>query len=158
MNTINQNKIILLSRKGLKEIRRAIHQLEHDREKIRQSLREQDKTNSKEETLRRIEYLSALDGIESELDDKRQIITNSKLLPARKNHIQVAIGSVVDLIDKYGHFYHYTIVDSVEANPSDGRISTKSPLGRSLLGRAEKDIIVLNNGQNYNQYQLVRVC
>ena len=157
MKTTSKNRIILLSKKGIKELKKAIHQLERDRESIRQALREQDRINNHEESYCRIEYLNNLDSIEAEINDKKITLSNAKLLPARKNRIQVAIGSVVDLIDKYGHFYHYTIVDSLEANPSDGRISTKSPLGRCLIGRAERDIIVLDVNHKANQYQFVRV-
>jgi transcription elongation GreA/GreB family factor len=51
----------------------------------------------------------------------------------------------------------YTIVDSIEANPSDGRISIMSPLGKNLLGKQIKDIILWGNGARIKQMQLVRI-
>jgi transcription elongation GreA/GreB family factor len=39
-------------------------------------------------------------------------------------------------------------VSSIEANPSDGRISFKSPLGQSLLGKKIKDSIEWGMGKN----------
>lgn len=157
MNTTITDKTILLSKKGMKELKKSIIQLEHDRQKTLQSLRELDKTLGRDERLSRIEKLSNLEGIEAELDDKNIVLSSAKLLPAKRNRLQVAIGSVVDLIDRHGHLFRYTIVDSIEANPSDGRISTASPLGQSLIGRTVRDIVEWRNGKYFNQFQLVRI-
>lgn len=157
MNTTITDKTILLSKKGMKELKKSIIQLEHDRQKTLQSLRELDKTLGRDERLSRIEKLSNLEGIEAELDDKNIVLSNAKLLPTKRNRLQVAIGSVVDLIDRHGHLFRYTIVDSIEANPSDGRISTASPLGQSLIGRTVRDIVEWRNGKYFNQFQLVRI-
>ena len=51
----------------------------------------------------------------------------------------------------------YTIVDSIEANPSDGRISAKSPLGQNLIGKTIEDTIKWGNGIRANQLQLVKI-
>jgi len=157
MNTTISEKTVLLSKKGMKELKKAITQLEHDLKKALQSLRELDKTLGREERLNRIEKLANLESIESELSEKKSILANAKLLPAKRTKFQVAIGSVVDLIDKRGHLFRYTIVDSVEADPSDGRISILSPLGRSLLGRTVRDVIEWGSGPRANQFQLVRI-
>lgn len=71
--------------------------------------------------------------------------------------MKVAIGSVVDLIDQKGHLVRYTLVESIEANPSDGRISAASPLGQTLLGKTVKDIVEWGNGLNHNSLRLVKI-
>ena len=155
--TISKDKITLLSKKGMKEIKKSIIQLESDKQKVLQSIREIDKTQGREERLNRIEMLAELDIIESKLDDKKLILSTCELLPTKRTHLQVAIGSVVDLIDKRGHFFRFKIVNSVEANPSDGRISTLSPLGQNLIGKTVKDTVKWSKGNNSNYYQLVRI-
>lgn len=157
MNTTITDKTILLSKKGMKELKKAIIQLEHDRQQELKSLRELDKTLDRDDRLSRIERLSNIESIESELTDKKLVLSIAKLLPTKRTRLQVAIGSVVDLIDKHGHLFRYTIVNSVEADPSDGRISTLSPLGQSLVGRTVRDIIEWGNGSKTNQFQLVRI-
>jgi len=142
----------------MKELKRSIAQLEHDRQKALQSLRELDKSTIRDTRLSRIEKLSIVEGLESELADKKIILSSAKLIPAKRNRIQVAIGSVVELIDKHGKMFRYTIVDSIEANPSDGRISTESPLGQSLIGKTIKDIVEWSNGNRTNRFQLVNIC
>ena len=134
---------IYLSKKGMKEMKKTVAQLERDRHKTIMELHEQDKTDSHDERYARIEKLAQLDSIEAELDEKRELILIARPYPksARLESLAVTIGSVVELIDKSGRKYVYTIVNSIEANPSDGRISFKSPLGQNLLGKTPKEKI-----------------
>ena len=148
---------IYLSKKGMKELKKAVAQLERDRHRTIVELHEQDKTDNHDERYARIEKLAQLDAIEAELDEKRDLILSAKPYPktSKLQSLGVTIGSVVELIDKSGRKYVYTIVNSVEANPSDGRISFKSPLGQTLLGKSLKDKIDWNAGKN--EFQLVRI-
>ncbi|MEI7539524.1 MAG: GreA/GreB family elongation factor [Candidatus Saccharibacteria bacterium] len=158
MKTTITDKTILLSKKGMKELKKKITQLEHDKKSAMQAIRELDRTLGRDERLSRIEKLADLDTIESELVEKKSIIASAKLLPVKQTRLRVAIGSVVDLIDRHGHFFRYKIVDSVEADPSDGRISALSPLGQNLLGRTVKDIVECCSGRQSNWFQLVRIA
>jgi len=152
-----KDKVTLLSKKGMKELKKTIIILESDRYKLLRALHELDKTIGRDERLTRIEKLAELESIESELADKNLLLASSELIPTKRTHLRVAIGSVVDLIDKHGHLFRYTVVNSVEADPSDGRISTKSPIGQSLLGRTVRDIIEWGNESKVNRLQLVRI-
>ena len=148
---------VLLSKKGMKELRRRIAQLEHEQKAAIQALREMDKGTAHEERLEHIERLAHLESVESELADKRLLLSRAKLLPSKRARLKVAIGSVVDLIDQQGRLFRYTIVDSFEADPSDGRISVESPLGRSLLGKTIQDTVDLATGKQQRSLQLVRI-
>lgn len=157
MNTTLKEKTLLLSKKGMKELKKSIANLEHDLQKARQTLRELEKTTGHDERFDRIEKLAILEGIEAELNDKKLILSTAKLLPSKRARLQVAIGSVVDLIDQQGRLFRYTIVDSIEANPSDGRISIASPLGQSLLGKTARDFVEWSTGMRANRLQLIRI-
>lgn len=157
MKTTITDKAILLTKKGMRELKRLINQLEHDKKKALQLLREVDRTTSRDERLVRIERLSALESIDSELAEKKSQLASAKLISGKRSHLRVAIGSVVDLIDKHGHLFRFKIVDSIEADPSDGRISTESPLGRNLIGKTVQDTISWSRGNYFNQFQLVRI-
>ena len=153
---MNTTAITYLSKKGMKELKKSIAQLERDRRKTILALHEQDKTDSHDERLARVEMLAKLDAIESELADKQVLADSAKLYPRKRDALYVGIGSVVELIDKTGRSFVYTIVDSIEANPSDGRISFKSPLGQSLIGKSLKDTIDWGKAAK-TQLQLVRI-
>lgn len=149
---------ILISKKGMKELKKQISHIEHELKEQQASLRELDKSDSREERLARIEKLSRIELLETELNDKKQILARVKLLPRKRDTIRVALGSVVDLIDARGRLVRYTIVDTIEANPSDGRISIKSPLGQRLIGRQLHDIVEWTAGLHTNRLRLVGIA
>lgn len=153
-----ENKTILLSKKGMKELRKSISQLEHDRLAVRRSLRESDKTSSHDDRFERNERLLRLEAIEAELAEKQQTLSRAKIITSRRTRMKVAIGSVVDLIDQHGRLVRYTLVESIEANPSDGRISAVSPLGSTLLGKTVQDIVEWGTGLNRSTLKLVRIA
>jgi len=150
-------KTVLLSKKGMKELKKAISQLEHDRTATIRGLHDIDKTTGHDDRLERIERLARLESIESELAEKHQTIQDAKLLPSKRARMKVAMGSVVDLIDQQGRLFRYTLVDTIEANPSDGRISVLSPLGQNLVGKTVKDIVEWGSGMHNTTFRLVRI-
>lgn len=156
MNT-TANETVYLSKKGMKSLKKSVAQLEKDRKKTILELHEQDKTDNHDERLARVEKLAKLESIEAELDEKRSLLANAKLFPRKRDAVFVAIGSMVELIDKNGRKVIYTIVDSIEADPSDGRISAKSPLGQTLLGKTISDTIRWGAGVRERQLQLVKI-
>lgn len=152
-----EQKTILLSKKGLKELRRSIAQLEHDRNAVSRSLRESDKSTGHDDRFERIERLQRFEAIEAELSEKQHVLQRAKLIPSKRTRMKVAVGSVVDLIDQQGRLFRYTIVESIEANPSDGRISVLSPLGSTLVGKSANEIVEWQAGAQQHRFELVRV-
>ena len=52
----------------------------------------------------------------------------------------VEVGATVTVQTQEGKTYQYTITGSAEADPSQGRISNVSPIGRGLLGKKVGEI------------------
>jgi transcription elongation factor GreB len=63
--------------------------------------------------------------------------------PAQQRGDQVFFGALVDLEDEEGRTATYRIVGEDETEPSAGRISWKSPLGRALLKRRAGDTVTV---------------
>jgi len=158
INHTTDTKTILLSKKGMKEMKKAVAQLEHDRQAVIRGLHELGKTTSHDDRLERIEQLARLENVEMELSEKKKMLSEAQLLPSKRARMKVAMGSVVDLIDQQGRLFRYTLVDTIEANPSDGRISVISPLGQNLVGKTVKDIVEWSNGLHSKQLELVRIA
>ncbi len=154
---MNTTEVIYLSKKGMKELRKAVARLDRDRHQTLMELRDLDKTDGHDERLARVEKLAQLESIESELADKQAYLASAKLFPRKRDALKVAIGSVVELIDQTGRKVVYTLVDSIEANPSDGRISIKSPLGQNLIGKTIQDTVHWGSGLRSNQLRLVSI-
>lgn len=155
---MNTTTTVYLSKRGMKELRKRVRQLEHGLASATKELRELDKSEKRDERMALIEKLAELEAIETELNDKRQLLSEAKRLPRKRDALRVALGSVVELIDQQGRLMRYTIVDSIEANPSDGRISILSPLGQSLIGKtAQQSIEWTTKRLQTNQLRLVRI-
>lgn len=148
---------VYLSKKGLKELKKQIASLERTLHHTQHELRELDRADSREERFVRAETLGRIELLENELAEKRSQLAHAKLLPRKRDALKVALGSVVDLMDTNGHMVRYTLVDSLEANPSDGRISVQSPLGQTLVGRGIKETVEWSAGLRHNKLQLVRI-
>lgn len=150
-------KTIMLSNEGIKNLKKEIRQLEAEIRDCIKGLHELDKTLIREDRLNRIEKIAELESLESNLNEKRALLQSSKLLPRKRHQLRVALGSIVELIDRNGRCFKYKIVDSLEANPSDGKISAQSPIGRNLIGRTVKDIVEWSSGKYTQRLQLVRI-
>ena len=60
-------------------------------------------------------------------------------------------------IETDGETIDYTIVGSSESDVEAGRISSSSPVGRALLGRAEGDEVVIATPAGERHYRIVAV-
>lgn len=155
--TANTKNVVLLSKKGMKELKKSIARLERKQQQLIAGLRELEKTDIHEHRLARSERISALEMVETELADRQALLGRAKLFPRKRDALVASLGSIVELVDMKGRIFRYTLVDSIEANPSDGRISVKSPLGQSLIGRTIRDTIEWGNGLRSGKLQLVKI-
>lgn len=148
---------VYLSKKGMKDLKKSISRLERSITAAQAELRELEYGTSHEDRFERIGKLSQIESLESELAEKRHQLANAKILLRKRDALKVVLGSVVDLIDTNGRIVQYTLVESIEANPSDGRISVNSPLGQSLIGRKVREIIEWGTESRINQMRLVSI-
>ncbi len=68
----------------------------------------------------------------------------------------IGLGSVVTLEDE-GETVTYTIVGADDSDPKAGRISSSSPVGRALVGRATGDEIVVTTPAGNRAYRVLEV-
>lgn len=146
-----------LSKKGFKELHKEIQQLDNESKAITKELRELGRAKSRDDKLRRSELLSMMEMTDAKLDAKRTALKTAKPLPRKRDRLRVAIGSVVDLMDQQGRLFRYTLVHSLEANPSDGRISVDSPLGKMLLNREKSESVQWGLGTRSRELRLINI-
>ena len=151
------NTTTYLSKKGFKELHKQINELEIREKALSAELRNIGRAKSRDDKLRRSDIIMNLENVHGKLAEKRTALKTAKPLPRKRDRLRIAIGSVVDLIDQQGQLFRYTLVDSLEADPSDGRISVDSPLGQSLLNRHATETISLGLGRTTRRLQVVGV-
>ena len=82
--------------------------------------------------------------VENRIAEIEDILKNAKLI-RNASHDKVSMGATVT-VTLSGKKFTYTIVGPVEANPLEGKISDKSPIGQALLGKKVGDTYELPNG------------
>ncbi len=146
-----------LSKKGFKELHKEISRLEMEEKSLIAELKEIGRAKSRDDKLHRNDVITQLENIQSKIFTKKDILRHAKPLPRKRDRLRIAIGSVVDLMDQQGKIFRYTLVNSLEANPLDGRISVDSPLGKRLLNHKKSETVSWKNGLATRQLQVVNI-
>ena len=69
----------------------------------------------------------------------------------------VTLGSVVHLRTSDDREYKFTIVGAFEAQPSAGRISNESPVGKALLGHKVGDMVIVSTPGGVKEYTILTI-
>jgi transcription elongation factor GreA len=134
---------IYLSREGLEKLRAELEYLRtvrrHDVAESIQQSRERGGTVSNAEYEEAKNELAFTEGRILTLDN----LINNAIIIEESDGLRetVEVGATVTVENEEGKTYQYTITGSAEADPSHGRISNVSPIGKSLLGKRIKEVI-----------------
>ena len=137
---------IYLSREGLEKLR---EELEYLRTVRRQTVAVGiQQSRERGGTVSNAEYEEAKNEsafIEGRIQTLDNLIYNAmiieKTLEARET---VEVGATVTVQNQDGKTHQYTITGSAEADPSQGKISNVSPIGKGLLGKRINEVTEVN--------------
>ncbi len=89
--------------------------------------------------------------VEARIKEIENILANAKIIDEKtKVSKLVALGSTVEIKDLSDNsIATYTIVGTVEANPTKGLISNVSPLGKAIVGKKIGDVCVVRVAREY---------
>ena len=137
---------IYLSREGLEKLQAELEYLRtvrrHDVAASIQQSRERGGTVGNAEYEEAKNELAFTEGRILTLDN---LINNALIIEAdREAQETVEVGATVTVQNQDGKTYQYTITGSAEADPTQGKISNVSPIGRSLLGKRVKEVTEVN--------------
>lgn len=70
----------------------------------------------------------------------------------------VSLGVTVILKDlEYGDDFTYTIVGTLEANPTENKISNESPVGRAIMGQKVGTVVEVDAPDGHIKYEIVAI-
>jgi transcription elongation factor GreA len=75
----------------------------------------------------------------------------------RNVSLQITIGDSVVLRDPAGEELRYTLVGPREVDPSKGKISTVSPIGKAIIGRRQGEVVEVTTPAGKVRYQIRQV-
>ena len=94
--------------------------------------------------------------IEGRIQEIEDMIKNAEIITHSTQHNTVTIGSTIKVkVD--GEDRTYSIVGSNEANPSEGKISNESTVGKSLLGKKMGDKVVVETPAGNKEYEITAI-
>jgi transcription elongation factor GreA len=81
--------------------------------------------------------------LDSRIYELQEMIGRAEII--KESHSSVAgPGSTIDVVENDGATETYHLVGAVESDPSAGRISVDSPVGRALVGKKKGDKVTVN--------------
>lgn len=94
--------------------------------------------------------------IEGRIQEIEEMVKNAEIIDTSSNHAVVSIGATVT-VRVAGKERKYTIVGSNEANPTEGKISNESVVGRGLLGKRVGDKVQISTPAGETTYEVVSI-
>lgn len=104
------------------------------------------------------EYMEAREEqtqVETRIVELEDMIKNAVLIRQTNGH-KVQIGSTVE-IERNGQNMAFNIVGPNEADPSAGKISNESPLGKAFLDKKTGDIVKVKTPAGETTYKIISV-
>ncbi len=95
--------------------------------------------------------------VEGRIRDIEAILSNAQLMEDHSNHDTVVLGVRVTVVEDGSEAETYLIVGRAEADPSRGRISNESPLGRALMGRRIGDRVTVNTPGGVADFEILAI-
>ncbi len=148
-----------LTKEGYKKLQQELEFLRKDRRKeVAARLRE---ASDGEDLVENAEYEAAKNEqafVEGRIKELEILLATAKIISESGTSGLIQIGSKVTIqeegYDKKESFY---IVGAVEANPSGGKISNESPLGRALLDHKKNDMVAVEAPDGEFNVKILRV-
>ena len=133
---------IYLTREGLEKLQAELEHLHTvRRHEVAESIQQ---SRERGGTVSNAEYEEAKNELaftEGRIQTLANMVNNAAIIEeSRGTADAVEVGTTVTVQNQEGKSYQYTITGSAEADPSQGRISNVSPIGRGLLGKKVGEI------------------
>jgi transcription elongation factor GreA len=151
------NKKVLLTQDGVKKLHEELKVLKEERrkeviERIQEAISHGDLSENADYAQAKEEQAF----IEGRILEIEEMLKNAEIISHSSNNNSVSVGSTVTLKIN-GKEIAYTIVGSNEANPSAGKISNESLVGKALLGAKRGQKVSVQTPAGQNEYEVVSI-
>lgn len=156
---MDDSRTVVLSPEGLQKLQEELDYLRNiKRKEVAERLKE---ARSHGDLSENSEYDDARNEqafVEGRIATLENTLRNARLIEETGKGDVVRLGSTVKLKDlEYGDILEYSLVGSVEADPSRNKISNESPVGRAILGKAKGVVVDVDAPAGTIQYEIVDV-
>jgi transcription elongation factor GreA len=151
---------ILLTAEGVEKLNAELENLREVRrlealEKLQRAKERADTADSAEYEEAQNEQAS----VEGRIVELERMLKDAEVMPTEKARATyVKFGYKVTVQDETGEKTKYTIVGSPENNPSEGKISNESPVGKALLGKHTGDEVVIEVPKGTTKLKIISIA
>lgn len=148
-------KMFYLTEHGKRELEKELDQLVSARPEIAQKIATAREFGDLSENAEYSAARAEQDRTERRIREIQNILENFDIIEEIADG-KVGLGDGVVLIsgDKK---YEYRVVGEIEANPSEGKISNKSPLGEQLTGKKVGETVTIETPKGKKSYKIVEI-
>ncbi len=134
-----------LTKEGHDKLQQELDFLRKDRrQEVAARLRE---ASDGEDLVENAEYEAAKNEqafVEGRIKELEVLLATAKIISESSTNGLIQVGSLVTIREEgYEKKESFIIVGAAEANPSEGKISNESPLGRALLDHEKNDVVAV---------------
>ncbi|NPV40997.1 MAG: transcription elongation factor GreA [Anaerolineae bacterium] len=148
-----------LTQEGFDKLQEELNYLRKDkRQEVADRLRE---ASDGEDLIENAEYEAAKNEqafVEGRIKELEILLATAKIIEDKGDSDSIQVGSTVTIQEVGSDDKEtFTIVGAAEAQPSEGRISNESPLGRALLNHRKGEEVVVKAPDGDYQVKIVKV-
>ncbi|OGZ31815.1 MAG: transcription elongation factor GreA [Candidatus Portnoybacteria bacterium RBG_13_40_8] len=145
----------LTSRK-LKEIREELTELRKKRNEISERIHEAQDMGDLSENAEYTEAKETQAFNEGRIQELEEVVKNAIIISKKSACDFVEVGCEITVQNKVGK-RTFIIVGSQEADPTQGKISNESPLGRAFLGKKKNDEVMVQTPSGKIHYKIIEI-
>ena len=96
------------------------------------------------------------DRLEARISELEHVLQYAEIIKKPKSHTDVRLGSKVSLKDG-GRPLVYHVVGTMEADPTAGKISDESPIGKALMSKKVGDKVEIKTPAGSHSYKIIEI-
>jgi transcription elongation factor GreA len=148
----------VLTKSKIEQLKKELEKLQNVRRKELSEALEQARMSDVSEDTDNIKAVTVeLENVDERIREIKEILQNAREMKKGECSVdKVDIGSTVKLRSK-GKEFTFHIVSEIEADPSENKISNKSPLGKALQDAKVGDKIKVRVGLRRIEYEVLKI-
>lgn len=153
-----QDQNTFITEEGLIKLEKELSYLKTDKRKeIAERIREAKELGDLSENAEYTETKEEQAFVEGKIIELEHVLKNSQVIKSDKKSGIVRVGSKIKLESENKKF-EYVIVGSNEADPSNGKISNESPMGKAFLEKKVGDLVEVDAPQGKIKFTITAIA
>jgi transcription elongation factor GreA len=134
---------VLLTPEGLERLKQELESVRARRQEAGERMRDAFQPGDIEDNPEYEQAKEEVALLDSRIYELEEMIARAQLIEERHGSVAEP-GSTIEIVDDDGTVERYHLVGAVESDPSSGRISIESPVGRALVGKRKGDRVTVS--------------